>query len=166
MKHIIVPSGPSGRVKSTVRKFLQEKPNFEFFEGDKYHPQYDPNDKVEKLKSGSSLSGLDYAFWLRDLSQAAIDANSKHEVVVISCSALERPHRNFFRSAVIDHNKVHEKSRPDSNIKLHFLFLQISEKKAQPLAEQRQSRNGEFYAKECGSRPVQDFRSSEEWKQR
>ncbi|MAD86600.1 MAG: hypothetical protein CL912_26895 [Deltaproteobacteria bacterium] len=99
---------------------------------------------MEKLKSGSALNGLDNAMWLRDLSQAAINATSKHEFVVVSYLALKRTHRNFFRSAVIDHDKANEKSGPKCKIKLHFLFLQISEEKLQILLEQRQLRSIDY----------------------
>ncbi|PVH69982.1 P-loop containing nucleoside triphosphate hydrolase protein [Cadophora sp. DSE1049] len=140
MKHIIVVFGPSGCGKSTVGKFLHENREFEFLESD----QYQPKESVEKMKSGSSLNGLDHAVWLRELSQASIDATSKHEVVVVSCSALKRTHRNIFRPAVIDHNKSNERQHSNSKIKLHFLFLQICEKNAEILVEQRQLRDGDY----------------------
>ncbi|KAK0108585.1 hypothetical protein ONS95_003382 [Cadophora gregata] len=143
MRHIIVVFGPSGCGKSTVGKFLQEKRGFEHVEGD----QYQPKENIEKMKSGSPLNGLDYAAWLGKLSHAAIDMSTKHELVVVSCSALKRTHRNFFRSAVIDYNKANEKSWSKSKISLHFLFLQISEKKAETLVKERRLNDGDYLPK-------------------
>ncbi|KAH9215537.1 P-loop containing nucleoside triphosphate hydrolase protein, partial [Leptodontidium sp. 2 PMI_412] len=131
--HIIVLFGPSGCGKSTVGEHLQEKCSFEFLEGDKYHSK----DNVEKIKSGTTLNDLDRAMWLRDLSTAATTATSDHEVVIVSCSALKRNYRRVFRSA------QHE----DSKIRLHFLFLQMSEEKAEMLVEQRQQRNSHYMPK-------------------
>lgn len=164
MKHIIVLCGPSGCGKSTVGSFLSENRDFDFLEGEQvcdgfsnfplsrareqvlshYNLQYQSREFVEKSKFGSAMNGLDHAMWLRDLSRAAIDATSKHEVVVVSCLALKRTHRNYFRSAVIDHNKINEKPTPKDKIKLHFLFLQISQEKAQILLEQRQLRDNDY----------------------
>ncbi|KAG4411293.1 hypothetical protein IFR04_015565 [Cadophora malorum] len=107
---------------STAGRFLTEKRDFDIVKGE----QYQPGDVVEKLKSGSALNGLDNAMWLRDLSQAAINATSKHEVVVVSYLALKRTHRKFFRSAVIDHDKANEKSGPKYLLRNQYKTLEIS----------------------------------------
>lgn len=109
--------------------------------------QYHSKDNVEKIKSGTPLNDLDRAMWLRDLSTAATTATSDHEVVIVSCSALKRNYRRVFRSAVIEYNKGIKKQHEDSKIRLHFLFLQMSEEKAEMLVEQRQQRNGHYMPK-------------------
>ncbi|KAG4432927.1 hypothetical protein IFR05_011598 [Cadophora sp. M221] len=147
MKHIIVLFGPSGCGKFTVREHLQEKRSVTRHIMKYRVLQYHSRENVEKMKSGSSLNGLDRAMWLCDLSSAATAATSNHEVVGVFCSALKRNYRKLFRSTVAEYNKRIQKQHEDVKIRLHFRFLQMSEEMAEMLVEQRQQRMGHYMPK-------------------
>lgn len=88
--HILV-FGVSGSGKSTVAAKLAQALNAEFIEGDDHHPK----SNILKMSKGQPLTDRDRAPWLASLSTIAKQSNK--EICVISCSALKKQYRDFFR---------------------------------------------------------------------
>lgn len=92
---------------------------------------------------GEPLDDYDRAGWLSELSNAAVlYLNSGSSVVIVACSALRVAYRNVFRLAVTDSNNLSTDS--DTHIQLHFIYLQMDEKKALGLVVERGRNEGHF----------------------
>ncbi len=90
---VVVLMGVSGSGKSTVGVRLAQRLNWQFAEGDSFHPTAN----VMKMASGHPLDDADRAPWLEILSgwidkQLAAGTDS-----VLSCSALKRSYRDRLR---------------------------------------------------------------------
>jgi gluconokinase len=114
-QHLWIIIGPSGCGKTTVGKYLADSLRFSFIEGDEYHSATN----CAKMASGIPLTDSDRTGWLIDLSSAALAHLSSHNHVVVACSALKVAYRDVFRLAVANCGQ--------SNVQLHFVYLQMSE---------------------------------------
>lgn len=86
----ILVMGVSGCGKSHIGHLLAQSLNYEFFDGDDFHPQ----SNVEKMQQGIPLTDEDRIDWLHTLNQLFID----NESVVIACSALKPEYRDILRN--------------------------------------------------------------------
>jgi gluconokinase len=90
---IILITGVTGSGKSTIGRLLAAQLQWQFYEGDDFHPSVN----TEKLKRGVPLDDEDRLPWLtaiRDTIRAAI---SRGEDAVIACSALKESYRRMLR---------------------------------------------------------------------
>jgi gluconokinase len=85
---IFIVMGVSGSGKSTVGKLLAKQLEFNFFDGDDYHPE----DNVKKMSNGIPLNDTDREGWLRRLNLLAKEHFDKG--AVIACSALKKTYRD------------------------------------------------------------------------
>jgi gluconokinase len=94
------------------------------------------------MATGQPLDDYDRAGWLSDLSNAAVSyLNDGSPVVIVACSALRVAYRDVFRLAVQGNNDLSTDS--ESMIQLHFIYLQMDEKKALGLVDVR-GKEGHF----------------------
>lgn len=95
------------------------------------------------MAMGRPLDDDDRAGWLSDLSNAAVSyLNSGSPFVVVACSALRVAYRDVFRLAVTNNNN--RSTDTQSMIQLHFIYLQMDERKALGLVDARE-RNHEHF---------------------
>lgn len=81
--------GVSGAGKTVVGRSLAEKLNWQFVEGDDYHPK----SNVEKMRRGVPLSDADRRPWLARLRAAIVRFFEAQEGAVVACSALKKDYR-------------------------------------------------------------------------
>ena len=92
--HAIIVMGVSGVGKTTVAEVLARRLEWEFIDGDKFHPA----SNVEKMRSGTPLTDEDRWPWFERLAAEIDRRRPAHQRVVIACSALKRA----YRKALID----------------------------------------------------------------
>jgi gluconokinase len=88
---VLVLMGVSGTGKTTVGKVLATKLDWDFVEGDDYHPIAN----IEKMRAGIPLTDEDRRPWLRALRQRIEDACEQGKNIVLACSALKREYRQY-----------------------------------------------------------------------
>ena len=86
---IIIVMGVSGCGKTTIAKKLAEKLNWEFFEGDQYHPP----ENIARMSHGVPLTDQDRAIWLTTLANLISDQLQSNQQAVLACSALKQKYR-------------------------------------------------------------------------
>jgi gluconokinase len=120
---IIVLMGVSGSGKTTVGKELARQLSWTFVDADDFHPAAN----VEKMHRGEPLTDEDRRPWLAAVHERLLEAASRHEKVVLACSALKHAYQEYLQ---------HEE--PD---RISFVYLRGSEE----LIRQRlSSRKGHF----------------------
>jgi len=87
----VIVMGVAGSGKTTVGKLLAERLQWQFVEGDRFHPQAN----IEKMRSGVPLSDEDRLPWLRSIVEWMDKARSENVRAVIACSALKRSYRRI-----------------------------------------------------------------------
>jgi gluconokinase len=87
--NVLLVMGPAGAGKTTVARRLAAELNFDFVEGDAFHPPAN----VAKMRAGIALDERDRAPWLAALRRAVEDAAVAGRSIVVACSALRRPYR-------------------------------------------------------------------------
>lgn len=97
---IIVVTGVAGAGKTTVGKRLARRLGWRYLEADAFHPPRN----VRKMRGGEPLTEADRAPWLDAMAGAIREAE---EDVVVSCSCLERNHRERLRVTGRDVRFVH-----------------------------------------------------------
>lgn len=125
--NVLLVMGPAGAGKTTVARRLAAELNFDFIEGDAFHPPAN----VAKMRAGIALEDADRMPWLRALRQALDDATAAGRSVVVACSALRRFYREVLlgglpRSAMVFlagaedllHDRVAQRS-------LHFMPAEL-----------------------------------------
>ena len=85
----IIVMGVSGSGKTTIGKALALSLNWEFVEGDDFHPA----ENVEKMKNNIPLDDNDRWPWLRRLNDTLKQSQSSGNHTVVSCSALKKSYR-------------------------------------------------------------------------
>lgn len=92
--------GVSGSGKSTIGKKLANELDFQFFDGDDYHPE----SNVQKMKSGTPLNDDDRKGWLEKLNQLGLEHQTKG--AVIACSALKEKYRAILLSGLKEKGEI------------------------------------------------------------
>lgn len=92
---VIVLIGPSGSGKSTLARALAAHLGWNFVEGDEHHSP----GNLQKLSAGVPLSGADRKPFLDSIGRTVA---ASEEPVIVSCSALQRGHREQLRSFAED----------------------------------------------------------------
>ncbi|KAB5522120.1 P-loop containing nucleoside triphosphate hydrolase protein [Coniochaeta sp. 2T2.1] len=108
-------TGPTACGKTTVAKFVAERLNLTFLEGDDFHPRAN----VEKMRRGEGLTDADRADWLEALRdhESIQTPPDKAPHLVMTCSALKRKYRDVLR----------EGSQRAANLQIRFIFLEAAE---------------------------------------
>src|SRR5450631_4100225 len=83
--------GVSGSGKSTIGTKLAERLNWNFEDGDKFHPA----GNVAKMSAGHPLTDEDRWPWLQAIADEIDRVCKEGEHVVIACSALKRAYREI-----------------------------------------------------------------------
>ena len=94
----LIVMGPSSIGKTTTAELLSRKLQWEFAEGDTFHPPAN----IEKMSAGTPLDDADRQPWLekiRDWINEKAEAGSN---VVLTCSALKRSYREILNGARAD----------------------------------------------------------------
>ncbi|ORY15554.1 P-loop containing nucleoside triphosphate hydrolase protein [Clohesyomyces aquaticus] len=113
--HILIVTGPAGCGKSTVAKFLAEHYDYEYIEGDEFHPA----SNIEKMAQNIPLDDADRWDWLILLRDQALEALKQGaKGVVVTCSALKKKYRDVIRTA-----RIYDE---DPNASVHFIYLRAS----------------------------------------
>jgi gluconokinase len=90
---IVVAMGVSGSGKTTVAKGIAKRMNWEYAEGDDFHPQAN----VEKMRSGIPLTDEDRWPWLGHIGDWISEQVQAGRSAVVTCSALRRAYRDLLR---------------------------------------------------------------------
>ncbi|KAF2745403.1 carbohydrate kinase [Sporormia fimetaria CBS 119925] len=113
--HIFIVTGPAGCGKSTIAKFLAERYDFKFIEGDDFHPKAN----IEKMSANKPLNDADRWDWLIILRDEALrNLKDGAKGVVVTCSALKKKYRDVIRTA-----RLYDED-PDAAV--HFIYLKAS----------------------------------------
>jgi gluconokinase len=99
---VFVVMGVSGTGKTTLATALAEKHHCKFLEGDDFHPQ----ENIDIMSSGRSLTDENRMPWLKELSLAAA-SHRRNEAVVVTCSSLKAIYRDEIRRQVPDVAFIH-----------------------------------------------------------
>lgn len=118
---VIVLSGVAGAGKTTIGQALARRLQFEYFEGDDFHP---PANRA-KMHAGTPLTDDDREPWLLALSALISDLISSGVDSVLACSALRRSYRDLLARDGV-----------------RFVYLQVPFEVA---CERLQKRTGHFF---------------------
>lgn len=86
---IVLVMGTTGSGKTTIGKLLAGRLNWEFLDGDDFHPPAN----IEKMRAGIPLTDADRAPWLQILGSLIIARLGASESAVLACSALKESYR-------------------------------------------------------------------------
>lgn len=86
--------GVAGSGKTTVGRLVAKMLEWEFIEGDEFHPQAN----IEKMSQGTPLTDEDREGWLSAIAATIHEIENRSSSAVISCSALKHSYRNILRS--------------------------------------------------------------------
>ncbi|EPX70649.1 gluconokinase [Schizosaccharomyces octosporus yFS286] len=138
--------GPSGSGKTTMAKFLAEKLDYDYIEGDDLHPKAN----VEKMSSGHPLNDEDRWGWLYNCGGAcALQLDDpKVKGLVMTCSALKVAYRDVLRESL--------KHRPGS---VHFLYLMASK---EVLVERTKARKNHYMKADMVDSQLRDMQAPKE----
>jgi gluconokinase len=90
---VILLMGVSGAGKTTVGRLLAEELEWEFGDGDDYHPVAN----LEKMRSGTPLTDADRGPWIVSLRELIVAWTAAGKNTVLACSALKREYRRCLR---------------------------------------------------------------------
>jgi gluconokinase len=83
--------GPAGSGKTTVGELLAAQLNWEFADGDNFHPPAN----IEKMSHGIPLGDEDRIPWLHSIREAMLQWDAQGKNAVLACSALKRSYRGL-----------------------------------------------------------------------
>lgn len=90
---VLIIMGVAGSGKTSVGKLLSEKLDWQYFEGDAYHPK----ENVEKMSNGIPLNDKDRMPWLLKLRSIIEDSLAKGTNIILTCSALKESYRKILK---------------------------------------------------------------------
>ncbi|MGB6385947.1 MAG: gluconokinase [Terriglobales bacterium] len=90
---VILLMGVSGSGKTTVGQLLASQLEWEFADGDDYHPAAN----IEKMRNGIPLTDAERAPWLETLRALIAGWVSAQRNAILACSALKRTYREILR---------------------------------------------------------------------
>jgi gluconokinase len=88
---IVVVMGVSGSGKTTIGRLLARSLNWDFQDGDNFHPLIN----IEKMSLGIPLEDADRIPWLLKLQNAISYALAENQNMVVACSALKARYRDL-----------------------------------------------------------------------
>ncbi len=88
---VVIVMGVSGSGKTTVGERLAQRLDWEFRDGDGFHPAAN----VDKMRSGQPLTDEDRKPWLGAVATYMRATQTAGRSAVIACSALKEIHRNW-----------------------------------------------------------------------
>jgi gluconokinase len=89
----LVFMGVAGSGKTTAARAVAERLDWEFAEGDDFHPP----ENVAKMREGTPLTDADRWGWLASLAAWTKERDDAGHPSVVSCSALRRDYRDILR---------------------------------------------------------------------
>ena len=95
---IIVVMGIAASGKSTLGRALAKSLDWEFVEGDDYHPA----DNIEKMRQGVPLDDADREPWLESMNDYLKLLDKVGKSAVVACSALKQQYRDRLGHGVSD----------------------------------------------------------------
>jgi len=106
----IVVMGVSGSGKTTLARRLADHLQWEFVEGDDFHPPAN----VAKMAGGTPLTDEDRWPWLGEIAQHIATRQQAGVSLVVTCSALRRVYRDVLRSMGSGVSFVHVEAAHDT----------------------------------------------------
>jgi gluconokinase len=94
----LIVMGPSSTGKTTTAELLSRRLQWEFAEGDTFHPA----SNIKKMSAGIPLDDADRQPWLEKIRDWISEQSKAGRNVVITCSALKRSYRDILASAEAD----------------------------------------------------------------
>ena len=91
MLSALIVMGVSGSGKSTIAASLAERLDWQYEDGDKFHP----HSNVEKMSAGHPLTDDDRRPWLQAIADEIDRVARASGHIVVACSALKRSYRNI-----------------------------------------------------------------------
>ena len=88
---VLVVMGVSGSGKSTIASMLARRLDWEFQDGDWFHPR----ENIEKMQSGIPLTDEDRWPWLRAIAAWIDKTRESRQHGVVACSTLKRSYRDI-----------------------------------------------------------------------
>lgn len=101
--HHVVVMGVAGSGKTVVGEGLRNALEWEFAEGDDFHPEAN----IEKMRAGEALTDADRKPWLEALRAWTEERDGEGMSTVLACSALRHAYRDILRAADPDTFFVH-----------------------------------------------------------
>lgn len=99
MHNAVFVGGTAGSGKSSVAEGIAQRFNWDYIEGDEYHPKAN----IDKMSRGEPLTDEDRHDWLIHLAEMAAE---KQTDVVVSCSMLKKKYRDLLRKTIRDRASV------------------------------------------------------------
>ena len=81
--------GVSGAGKTTIGRALADELDWQFADGDEFHPTAN----IDKMRQGQALTDSDRQPWLQRMHAAIVEYISKNQSVVLACSILKADYR-------------------------------------------------------------------------
>ena len=85
--------GVSGSGKSTIGSLLSQRLGWQFYDGDRFHPQAN----IDKMSRGIALTDSDRLPWLENLHSLMADILDRQDNAIIACSALKAAYREILQ---------------------------------------------------------------------
>jgi gluconokinase len=106
---VIILMGVSGSGKTTIGKRLAEVLDWEFVDGDDFHPEAN----VEKMSRGEPLTDDDRWPWLRSIREFIDERLATDDPALVACSALKPSYRDVLLNGAEDAHLVYLRGNYD-----------------------------------------------------
>ncbi len=138
MAQAIIVMGVSGSGKTTIGRMLARELDWEFFDGDDFHPPTN----LEKMSKGIPLTDEDRVEWLNHLRELIQNPLKEGSSLVLACSALKERYREklaandkvrfVYLRGTYDQVETRMKRRKD-----HYMPVQLLQSQFEALEEPR-----------------------------